>query len=281
MYNFMQRLRFGTAGIPLTTPDPNTINGIKYLRELGLESMELEFVRSVNISEQKAPLIKAVAQEHNIALTCHGSYYINLNAAEKAKLEASQQRIYQSARIADLCGARSLTFHAAYYLNQTPELVYQKVKAGLKEVLRKLQEGGHTILVRPETTGKAAQWGSLKEIIRLAQELEQVLPCIDFSHIYARSVGKNNTSEEFRELLSLVEAGLGRAALDNMHIHLSGIHYSDKGERYHLNLSDSQFNYQDLLKVWKEFKIKGTVVCESPNIEQDALLLQKHWHRPK
>ena len=64
-----------------------------------------------------------------------------------------------------------------------------------------------------------------------------------------------------------------------MHIHLSGINYGDKGEKNHLILQESDLNYKDLLKVWKEFKIKGCVVCESPNIEDDALLLQKTWHK--
>lgn len=275
----MDKLRFGTAGIPISTPDSSTVNGIKHVRELGLDCMELEFVRSVNITEQKAPLVKATAKNQDVDLTCHGEYYINLNSQEKAKLEASKYRIYHAAKIASLCGAKSVTFHAAYYLNQLPELVYQKVKEGIKEVLRKLNEEGHHILLRPETTGKTVQWGSLKEIIRLSQELESVLPCIDFSHLYARSIGKSNTKEEFREMLSQIESGLGRAALDNMHIHMSGVHYSEKGERWHLNLSQSQFNYQDLLNVWKEFKVKGIVISESPNIEKDALLLQDYWSK--
>ncbi|MBU1623017.1 MAG: TIM barrel protein, partial [Nanoarchaeota archaeon] len=217
-------------------------------------------------------------KEHDIKLTCHGQYYINLNSQEEAKMEASKFRIYNAAKIASLCGAKSMTFHAAYYMKQAPELVYQKVKENLKPVLKKLQDEDHSILLRPETTGKATQWGDLKEIIKLSQELEQVLPCIDFSHLHARTQ-KNNTREEFQEMLTQVESKLGRVALNKMHIHLSGINYGEKGERNHLTLTESDMNYQDLLKVWKEFKIKGIVISESPNIEKDALLLQNYWKR--
>ncbi|MBU0460207.1 MAG: TIM barrel protein [Nanoarchaeota archaeon] len=275
----MDKLRFGTAGIPISTPQQhNTINGIKHVRTLNLDCLELEFVHSVNISAQKAPEVKQTAKEHDIKLTCHGQYYINLNSQEKEKMEASKYRIYNAAKIASLCGAKSMTFHAAYYMKQAPELVYQKVKENLKPVLKKLQDEGHSILLRPETTGKATQWGDLKEIIKLSQELEQVLPCIDFSHLHARTQ-KNNTREEFQEMLTQVESKLGRVALNKMHIHLSGINYGEKGERNHLTLTESDMNYQDLLKVWKEFKIKGIVISESPNIEKDALLLQNYWKR--
>ena len=60
-----------------------------------------------------------------------------------------------------------------------------------------------------------------------------------------------------------------------MHIHISGIAYGEKGEKNHLILKESKFNYQDLIKTLKEFKCKGVVICESPNIEKDALLLQE------
>jgi len=104
------------------------------------------------------------------------------------------------------------------------------------------------------------------------------MPCIDFSHNWARYAGKkNNTKEEFKQILTEIEKNLGKTALNNMHIHISGIAYGEKGERNHLILKESKFNYKDLIKTLKEFKCKGVVTCESPNIEQDSLLLQKTY----
>jgi deoxyribonuclease-4 len=105
------------------------------------------------------------------------------------------------------------------------------------------------------------------------------MPCIDFSHLFARTIGKNNTKEEFENILTQIEKNLGKTAIDNMHIHISGIAYGEKGEKNHLILKDSKFNYVDLLKVLKEFKCKGVVTCESPNIEKDALLMQKIYSK--
>lgn len=273
----MNKLRFGTAGIPISTENRNTINGIKKVRNLGLDSMELEFVRSVNISEPKAIEVRDCAKKNDVMLTCHGQYFINLNAQEIEKVKASKQRIYKAAKIADLCGGYSMTFHAAYYLKQSPELVFETVKKNMKEVVAKLRDEGHKIWVRPETTGKPTQWGDLSETIKLSQEVEGVLPCIDFSHLHARSNGKKNTYSEFQEQLKELEDGLGRLALDNMHIHVSGINYGPKGEKNHLILKESDMNYKDLLKVLNEFNVKGVVICESPNIEGDAILMQKFW----
>lgn len=273
----MKKLLFGTAGIPLSTIKPTTLTGIEHVHKLGLDCMELEFVRSVNISKEKAPLVKEVAKKHNVQLTCHGQYFINLNSQEPEKIVASKQRILKAARIANLCGAKSLTFHAGFYMKEDPEKVYQKIKEGIVEIVEILKEEKNPIWIRPETTGKATQWGTVEEIVRLSKEVEQVLPCIDFSHIYARSIGKINSLEDFREVLNHVEKELGRKVLDNMHIHLSGIFHGEKGERHHLTLKESGFNYLAVLKALKEFDCKGVVISESPIIEKDALLLQKEY----
>ncbi|HLD57377.1 MAG TPA: TIM barrel protein [archaeon] len=273
----MNILRFGTAGIPLSTSPRDTANGIKQVRKLGLENMELEFVHSVNITPEKAPEIKRVAKENDVVLTCHGQYYINLNSQEKEKIEASKQRILKAAKITSLCGGWSVCFHAAHYMGDIIG-AYHNVKNSLKEVMKKLKNDGIKIWIRPETGGRLTQFGSLEELIKVCQEVEGVLPCIDFSHHYSRSLGEVNTTEKFREILEGLEKGLGRVVLDNMHIHTQGIEFGDNGEKNHQTLAGSDFNYKDLLKVWKEFNIKGVVVCESPIIEQDALLLKKVYN---
>ena len=272
-----KELLFGTAGIPLSTEPRNILGGIQQINSLDLGGMELEFVQSTYIKKEKTAEVKAAAKKHNCILSCHGSYYVNLNSLEKQKIHASINRILSAARIAGLCGAFSVTFHAAFYQGVPAEKVYDNVKNALKEITKTLKDEGHTIWIRPETTGKATQFGTVEEIVKLSQEIEQVMPCIDFSHLHARSAGKENTLKEFSATLEKIEKGLGKEALNNMHIHVAGIAYSEKGERNHLELKDSDMNYKDLMKSLKTFKAKGLVVCESPNLEQDALLMKKAY----
>ena len=273
----MDKLLFGTAGIPISTPSRSTENGIRHVRELGLDAMELEFVHSVNISKEKAPSVSQAKEQHGIALTCHGQYYINLNAKEDAKIKASQQRIINAAGIANLCGAYSVTFHPAFYQGMDKRKVYMTVKKALAEVVEKVRQENNKIWIRPETTGKPAQFGDLHELLALSQELEQVMPCIDFSHLHARSNGKLNTEAEFSQILGDVEKALGKKALREMHMHLAGIAYSEKGEKNHLILKESDFNYKALLKTLKNFNAKGILICESPNIEGDAKMLKQTY----
>ncbi|MGA2670046.1 MAG: TIM barrel protein [Dehalococcoidia bacterium] len=270
-------LLFGTGGVPLSAESRSTEAGIERIAELGLGCMEVEFVQGVKMSPQVAASVGELAARKNVVLTAHGPYFINLNAVEPQKVHMSKERILQTARIAALFGARSITFHAAFYLKSTPAETYAVVKKHLQEVVNTLRKEGNKVTISPEVTGKPSQFGTLEELLQLSSEIEGVAPCIDFSHWHART-GKANSYQEFLAMLDQVEKKLGRRGLDNMHIHFSGIAYGNKGEIKHLMLPDSDFQYAELLKALKERKAKGVVICESvPYLEQDALLLQQTY----
>ena len=277
----MKGLLFGTAGIPLSANPRTTADGIKHVRKLGLGSMELEFVHSVNISKEKAPEIKKIAEENNIILTCHAPYFINLNSLEEAKVKASIERILNSARILNLCGGYSVAFHPGFYMGQEPKKVYETIKDNLKIIVKTLKSEGNNAWIRPETTGKETQFGNVDEILQLSEEFDNVMPCIDFAHFHARTNGKYNSYGEFAEILGKIEKSLGRKGLDNMHMHITGIDYGPKGEKKHLTLEASDLKYKELLKAIKDFKVKGAAISESPNIEEDALLMKKIYEKFK
>jgi len=273
----MAGLLFGTGGTPHSAETNTTIDGIRRIAELGLGCMEVEFVQGVRMGVAGARLVAEVAGREGVKLSAHAPYFINLNAHEPEKIRASQDRLIQTARIASLCGAESIVFHAAFYLGDSPEEVYTKVKKSLGEVIYKLRRENNQVWIRPEITGKPSQFGSVEEILNLCTELEGVAPCIDFAHWHARTK-RGNSYPEFVSILQKVEERLGRMALDNMHIHVSGIAYGEKGEINHLNLKESDFQYAELLQALKDYDTRGMVICESPNLEEDALLLQETYN---
>ena len=273
----MAGLIFGTGGVPHSSKTSSTIDGIRRVAELGLGCMEIEFVQGVRMGEAGASLVAEIAAREGIKLSAHAPYFINLNAHEPEKIRASQGRILQTARIASICRAESIVLHTAFYLGDPPEETYSNVKKHLAEVVHQLKQETNRVWIRPEVMGKPSQFGTIEEICNLSIELEGIAPCIDFAHWHART-GAFNSYPEFASILQEVEERLGRVALDNMHIHASGIAYGKKGETKHLNLKESDFQYAELLQALKNYDAKGMVICESPNLEEDALLLQETYN---
>jgi len=176
--------------------------------------MEIEFVRGIRMSESRAIEAKEVAESLGVILTVHAPYYINLNSDDEAKRRASIERIIESARIGYKAGAWSVVFHPGYYGDKPTQIAYLRVKEALLYIVKVLSDESIDIWVRPETMGALSEIGSLEEVIRLAEEIgEKVLPCIDFAHLHARSIGKYNSYEEFRQVLETVEHKLGKMHL--------------------------------------------------------------------
>lgn len=267
-------LLFGTAGVPFSAEDDSTLAGIERIRALGLDAQEIEFVQGVKMGLDMARAVRARAEALGVRLSVHAPYHINLNSEDPGKRLASQERLIKTARVGDACGATSAVFHAAFYGKDPAETAYAAVRDGLKTLMSVLRNERLGIALRVETMGKRSQFGSLDEVLSLCREVDGLKPCLDFSHLHARE-GRINSYDEFARVLAKVARKLGPRALKSVHIHIAGIHYGDKGEIKHLNLEETDFRYDEWLQALRDMEVEGTVICESPNLEGDAVMLKK------
>ena len=273
----MNKLNFTTAGIPISTNPRSYANAFLDLQNMGLDGLEVEFVRGVNMNPQTQIEVKELIKENGMVLTAHGPYYINLNAKEEEKIEASIARIIDTAEVTHNFGGYSIVFHAGFYLKQEKTLVYKNIKKQFERIIEHLESNNTKIWVRPEVTGKETQCGDLDEVIAISKEFDMVLPCVDFSHMHARTVGGWNTYDDFCKIFERIGTEIGAYALEEFHAHLAGINYGEKGEKNHTMLNESDMNYKDLLRAFKAFDVKGVLVCESPIMEDDARLLKAFY----
>lgn len=270
---------FGTVGSPISTPkNPGgTVGGIERTADLGLGVLELAWVQSVRVGEEKCKEIKATAEENGISLSVHAPYFINLNAMAD-EWPKSRKRLMDAAHYGNLAGATDIIFHPGSYFMQPPAEVLKVAVPRLRECVKELRDAGNLVTLRPETMGKSAMLGSLDDALIMSTEIEGVAPCIDFAHLHARpGDGSGNSYGEWIAMLKQVKKALGSAALKNLHIHLSGIAYGPKGEKNHLPLSEADLKYKDLFQALADMKCGGRILCESPKMEDDALVMQKAW----
>jgi deoxyribonuclease-4 len=268
-----RRLLFGTAGVPLSSSDASTLAALDHIKELGLDGLEIEFVKGVKMGLDTARKIRQRASALGLRLSVHAPYYINFNSEDRGIRLQSQERLLSSARVGAACGAESVVFHAGFYGKDSPEKACASVKSGLAAVMSIVRTERLPIRVRIETMGKRSQFGAFDEVLLLCREVDGLRPCLDFSHIYARE-GRVNSYPEFHRVLSKVAKKLGSGALKDAHIHIAGIHYNEGGEIKHLNLDEADFRYDEWIQALRDLGVEGLVICESPNLETDALMLK-------
>lgn len=270
-----EKILFGTAGVPLSAKASDSISGIEKVRALGLDAMELEFVRGVHMGEENARQVRQAAEKNNVLLRVHAPYFINLNSLDKKKLEASKKRILDSAKIGSIAGAKIVTFHPGFFQSGEKKKVLEKVISEIGNIIDEMKKQKFEIALAPETTGKPTQVGSLEETIEMCSALKELQPMVDFSHLHARENGRFKSKKDFEKAIKEIPEKF----LKDLQMHASGINFSEKGERNHMGLEEkgNSFNYKLFLEALKENDVSGCIISESPNLEEDALLMKKYY----
>jgi len=274
-----EAFRFGTVGSPLSTPKKpgGSVGAILRLRELELNALELGWVHGVRVTETTCADIRAAASEKDVALSVHAPYFINVNGDE-AEWPKSRKRLMDAAYWGNRAGATDIVFHPGSYFGRPPQVVLPIVIERLAGCLEELQAAGNSVTLRPEMMGKSAMLGSLEDTLAIGRALPGVEPCLDFAHLHARpGDGTMNTYDEWRGVLEAYGNALGEIALHRLHVHLSGIKYSAKGEREHLTFEKADLNLEDILRALSDFGCAGRILCESPIMEDDAQLIREKW----
>lgn len=277
----MNGFTFGTVGSPKSTPQKpgGSVGAILRLKEIELGALELGWVRSVRVSEATCANINSISREQNILLSVHAPYFINLNATDE-EWPKSRKRLMDAAIFGHLAGATDIIFHPGSYFGQPVAEVLERSIARLRRCVEELRAQGNPVILRPETMGKSAMLGSLEDALRMSQAIKGVEPCLDFAHLHARpGDGTMNSTEEWLGVLNAYAQSIGPDALQRLHIHLSGIEYGEKGERNHLPIADSDFNLRALFVALFQLGCAGRILCESPEMENDALYLQEEWRK--
>jgi deoxyribonuclease-4 len=270
---------FGTVGAPIGTPRKpgGSVGAIEFSKSIGLTAFELGWVRSVRVTEATCADIKQTGEEQGVGLSVHASYFFNLNAKDE-EWPKSRKRLMDAAHYGNLAGATDIIFHPGSYFKQPAEEVLKVAIPRLKSIMDELRKAKNPVTLRPETMGKSAMLGALEDTLEMSKAIKNVQPCLDFAHLHARpGDGTVNSVEEWTQMIEAYQAALGKEALKNLHIHLSGIEYGPKGEKKHLALGESDLKINFLFEVLRDYGCAGRILCESPIMEEDALNMKKAW----
>jgi deoxyribonuclease-4 len=272
-------IRFGPAGIPIQCEARSTLEGVKCCRELGLSAMEMEFVQGVRMGEASAAEVRKAAQAHDVSLSSHAPYYVNLCTDDKVKMANTRRHILASARITSLAGGNITVFHPGFYQKLAPAEAFSAAKSALSGIVSELKTQNIKIRLGAETVGKKSAFGGLDENIRLSQEIDMVEPALDFAHLHARGDFPIKGEEDYRAIFRKLERELGDY-VKRFHCHFSEINYNEKGERNHLPLgSNGTPPFRPFMKVLAENGYSGTVICETPKLDIDALTMMREYAR--
>ncbi|MEM5830127.1 MAG: TIM barrel protein [Candidatus Aenigmatarchaeota archaeon] len=265
-------IRLGPAGLPTTLPKErkNTIEGIKEVKNLGLNAMEIEFVRNIYLNEKQAEEVGKIAKELDVKLSIHAPYYINLLSEKKEVVKKSKFFILRSLELAEIMQAEFVVVHAAYYGKLSKQEAFEKMIEITGEILDEMKKKKikNSVLLY-ETMAKTSQFADFQTLLEFKDRIKSKNfgICIDFAHIFAYNDGKIDYDEIF-----------DLAKFDYYHTHFSNMKFNLKTKKFideHEPIN-SHPSFKELAEVLIERKIENiTIISESPILEQDSLKMKK------
>lgn len=267
-------IKFGPAGNAQSFADAGfkaTVDAPRWLHEMGLNAYEYQCGRGVNIGEETARKIAAQAALHDIAMSLHAPYYINLSNRDEERVQKNIGYVLASCQAATWLGADRIVVHTSGVGKQSRTKAFENTKENVRDILDAVEQARYTTTICLETMGKQSVIGSAEEIFELVALDDRLLPCIDFGHLNARTCGKCSTEEEFAQVLDLMENTIGTERARVFHSHFSHIEYGPKGEVRHLTFADEQYgpDFSPLAKLIAQRGWTPRFICESAGTQAE------------
>lgn len=272
--------KFGPAGNADAFPYKSSVDAPRWLKELGLDCYEYQCGKGVNIREETARKLGDAAQEQGIALSLHAPYFINLANPDPESLRKTTGYILSACEAANWMGATRVVVHTGALMKRSRREALDIALGSMKEVLKAWEGEGYShIALCPETMGKINQLGDLTEVLELCQLDGRLIPCVDFGHLYARTLGELTGSAACKAMLDEMAAALGQERAAQFHSHFSQIEFTPGGgEKCHRTFDDNGGFGPDPAPLMAEVARRGwspTFICESAGTQaKDALTMK-------
>ena len=275
--------KFGPAGNSdsFSRVHKSSLAAPRWIADLGLDCYEYQCGKGVHVGEETAVRVGENARAAGIALSLHAPYFINLANPDPASLKKTIGYITAGCQVAGWMGAERVVIHSGALMKRTRREALDIAKKSLAEVIAACDGQGYGhITLCPETMGKINQLGDLDEVLELCTLDERLVPCIDFGHLYARSLGADDGLPAFCRMLDRVEEILGPDRASTFHSHFSHIQFTPGGgEKCHRTFDNDDGYGPDWTPLAAEIARRGwspTFICESAGTQaEDALTMKR------
>ena len=274
--------KFGPAGNSesFSKIHKSSLAAPKWIAEFGLDCYEYQCGKGVHVGEETCRKLGENARAAGISLSLHAPYFINLANPDPEAVQKTIGYVTAACQAASWMGAERVVIHSGALMKRTRREAQEIALKTLPQVIRACDGQGFAhIALCPETMGKINQLGDLDEVLELCTLDARLVPCVDFGHLYARSLGELEGHEACVRMLNRIREVLGEERARTFHSHFSKIQFTPNGgEKMHLTFAQDDFG-PDPAPLMAEVARRGwspTFICESAGTQaEDALTMKR------
>ena len=239
-----------------------------------------------------------IAKRMDVSLSIHAPYYIDLGVdpetavsyTDKSKdpeiaenyteeyaapsvVDRYIDSIRHSALILNALGGDTVVTSLGLYKGdskkereETDARIYENV-AGL---MGWWQEEGLRPKLGVEITGHKETFGSLDQVLDMCDQIEGLVPVLNFPHHHSRTGG---SLKETRDFIDLIEA-VKPYCKDGIYSQFSGVEHADGEEKKYTPIKKGDLKFETLADALTEVRPEMTVISCSPLLEHDAMYMR-------
>jgi len=262
-------IAYGSSRIPVVRKASEALSVLEDFYKVGfraflLPSQLFENIKDISglYKEHYTNLlkIKTIASKYNIELSIHN------NALPEEPMIDNAFKIY--CNIANVMDAKSLIIHPTFYSRMPHSQALRLSVYKINEIVNEMRIRSK---IGIETTGKVDDLGSVEDVLDMVKRTTRTEPVLNWAHIHGRDEGVLTHETDFRKIIDKIRAEIGQQWLADAYFIFSGISYDRSGAKQHKPIVRSDMRLEHLIKCVQSLNIKGTLIFETPNRENDIV----------
>jgi deoxyribonuclease-4 len=236
-----------------------------------IEEEDILVMMSSGIAESYGSLIPIgdMARRLDVKISLHTPYYMDLGSNNELT-ERCLNNIRHAGIITNALGGDVVVTNLGLYGDSHDDDINANIIDNVSAIMDWWKDTGIKTNLGIEITGRQEAFGSLDQIIDLADMVDGVVPIVNFPHHHARTKGTLLTPADFKEILERVEP----YSKGNVHTLFSGVEHLDGNERRLTPIKRGDLKFEPLGEALVDMKLDVTVISGSPLLEHDAMYMK-------
>ncbi len=211
-----------------------------------------------------------MAKRLDVNISLHTPYYMDLGSNNELT-DTCLNSIRHAGLIVNALSGDIVVTNLGLYTGKLPEEeIDENIINNVVELMEWWKDNGLTPRLGVEITGQQSVFGSLDQVLDLCEQVEGVVPVLNFPHYHSRTNGSLIDSDDFLEVLQQVEP----YCEGGIHTAFAGVEHEDGNERRLTPIKKGDLKFEPLAEALCEIKPNATIISSSPLLEHDAMYMR-------
>jgi len=215
-----------------------------------------------------------MGRQLDVRLSMHTPYYMDLASNTDISQRCLDNVRWAGIMTHQMAGDIVVT-HQGLYGHEGIDAATRNITDNVEMLMGWWKDNGLTPLMGLETSGRQEVFGSLDEILAIADQVEGVVPVINFAHTHARENGALREPEDFGDILDSVKEHVG----GEFYTHFAGVEHESGNEKRVTPIKKGDLRFEPLAEYLVENMPEITIISSSPLLEHDAMYMKVIFER--